>query len=187
MIADIIDNSATFRPEDSITRAEFAKVACKAFGLDVIEAKDYNGEFNDVAKSDWYVGYVAAMAEAGYMKGDGNKTFRPEDKITREEAAVVIAKMHANKSNINGKKKVEVEQVTTDVNGNRVHKDTVTNFVDDENIAVWADESVQYLVDNELSNGYELADGTGRKEYKPADQIKRAEAVVMMNRSVLKK
>ena len=184
MIADIIDNSATFRPEDSITRAEFAKVACKAFGLDEIEAKDYNGEFNDVAKSDWYVGYVATMAEAGYMKGDGNKTFRPEDKITREEAAVVIAQMHNElvKGNTN-----KVEQVTTDVNGNRVHKDTVTNFVDDEKIAVWADESVAYLVENGLSNGYTIADGTGRTEYKPANQINRAEAVVMMNRSVLKK
>lgn len=186
MIAGIIDNSAKFRPEDSITRAEFAKVACKVFGLDEIEAKDYNGEFNDVKKSDWYVGYVAAMARAGYMKGDGNKTFRPEDKITREEAAVVIAKMHANKADIDASEKVEVEQVTTDVNGNRVHKDTVTNFVDDDKIAVWADESVAYLVENGLSNGYTVADGTGRKEYKPANQIKRAEAVVMMNRSLLK-
>lgn len=183
MIAGIIDNSAKFRPEDSITRAEFAKVACKAFGLDEIEAKDYNGEFNDVKKSDWYVGYIASMAKAGYMKGDGNKTFRPEDKITREEAAVVIAQMHNELVKGN---KDKIEQVTTDVNGNRVHKDTVTNFVDDEKISVWADESVAYLVENGLSNGYTVADGTGRKEYKPANQIKRAEAVVMMNRSLLK-
>lgn len=177
MIAGIVDNSATFRPEDSITRAEFAKIACNAFGLAPVKAE---GKFSDVDVYQWYAQYVEALAKAGYVKGDGDGTFRPMDKITRQEAAVIIANMHANKHNIS-EGLVTVEHVSTDVNGNKVHTDIKTSFADDASIAVWADESVEYLYTNGLSNGYETENGNA-PVYMPANQIKRAEALVMMTR-----
>ena len=73
---------------------------------------------------------------------------------------------------------VDVEIVVPDVNGNNVHKDTKTSFKDDESIAVWADESVKYLKDADIINGYE--DNT----FKPGNDIKRAEAITMLTRAV---
>ena len=106
------------------------------------------------------------------MKGDGDGTFRPEDKISRQEVAVVLAKLH--------NKGIDVEQVTTDVNGNRVHKDTKTNFVDDAKIDIWADESVEYLRNKEIAKGYEVS--KGKFEYRPVNNMTRAEALTMITR-----
>lgn len=41
--------------------------------------------FGDVAADSWAVRYIDYAAKKGYMSGDGNGSFRPEDKITREE------------------------------------------------------------------------------------------------------
>ena len=151
MIASIVDNTAKFNPEQEITRAQFAKMICTAKKIKPIKYnqanKDKFEKFTDVPVTEWYAGYVAAIFDDSrqLMKGDGNGTFRPEDKISRQEVAVVLATLENN-----GK---SVEEVTTDVNGNRVHKDTKTNFVDDAKIDVWADESVEYLREKALQKG----------------------------------
>ncbi len=106
------------------------------------------------------------------MKGDGNGTFRPEDKISRQEVAVVLATLENNG--------VSVEEVTTDVNGNRVHKDTKTNFVDDSKIDVWADESVEHLRNKGFAKGYAVSGG--KFEYIPVNNMSIAEALTMITR-----
>ena len=176
MIAGIVDNTAKFNPEQEITRAQFAKMICTAKKIQPIkynqDNKDKFEKFTDVPVTEWYAGYVAAIAESGLMKGDGNKTFRPEEKISRQEVAVVLATLENN-----GK---SVEEVTTDVNGNRVHKDTKTNFVDDSEIAVWADESVEHLRNKGFAKGYAVSGG--KFEYRPVNNMSRAEALTMITR-----
>ena len=63
------------------------------------------------------------------------ENFRPNDKITRQEVAVIVSKL------VSGK----VKETKIDVNGTKVDKVVKTNFKDDETIAAWADQSVQYL------------------------------------------
>ncbi len=176
MIAGIVDNTAKFNPEQEITRAQFAKMVCEANNIKPIKYNQDNKEkfdkFTDVSVTEWYAGYVAAIYETGLMKGDGNGTFRPKDKISRQEVAVVLATLENNG--------VSVEKVTTDVNGNRVHKDTKTNFVDDAKIDVWADESVEYLREKGIAKGYALSDG--KFEYRPVNNMSRAEALTMITR-----
>ena len=82
--------------------------------------------------------------------------------ITRQEAAKIIARM------------VKGEEVETDA-------DIKTDFADDKEIANWADESVKYLKDNNISNGYVE---NGQTVFKPQANITRAEALVMLLRSV---
>lgn len=176
MIAGIVDNTAKFNPEQEITRAQFAKMVCEANNIKPIKYNQDNKEkfdkFTDVSVAEWYAGYVAAIYETGLMKGDGNGTFRPEDKISRQEVAVVLATLENNG--------VSVEEVTTDVNGNRVHKDTKTNFVDDSEIALWADESVEHLRNKGFAKGYAVSGG--KFEYRPVNNMSRAEALTMITR-----
>ena len=77
----------TFRPNASITRAEFAKIAVSFFDHEAIEA--VNG-FVDVSDSAWYADYVAVAAEIGLIEGYGGSVFRPEAAITRAEACAII-------------------------------------------------------------------------------------------------
>ena len=176
MIAGIVDNTAKFNPEQEITRAQFAKMICEANDIEAIEYNQTNKakfeKFTDVSVTEWYAGYIAAISEAGLMNGDGNGTFRPEEKISRQEVAVVLATLHNGGGN--------VETVTTDVNGNRVHKDIKTNFVDDSKIDIWADESVEYLRTRGYAKGYSLSEG--KFEYRPANNMSRAEALTMITR-----
>lgn len=177
MIDKWVDASAEFRPNDAITRAEFVKVVNRAFG---VNAKDMSltQDFSDVSTSAWYYQDIKAAARLGYIEGYEDGTFRPNQPITRQEAAKIIAKLHANIGLADGEEMADVEIVVPDINGNNVHKDTKTSFKDDESIAVWADESVKYLKDADIINGYE--DNT----FKPGNDIKRAEAITMLTRAV---
>jgi len=79
-----------FRPDDNITRAEFVKVLCTAFDIKA----EGNVDFNDVSADSWYAPYVNVLAAAGIAKGD-NGNFRPDDQISRQDAAVLLQRVLA--------------------------------------------------------------------------------------------
>jgi uncharacterized repeat protein (TIGR02543 family) len=78
-----------FSPERDVTRAEFAAMVVRALGLGPEEGA---GVFPDVQASDWYDSAVRTAYAYGLMGGFDDGTFRPDDKITREQAMVVIAR-----------------------------------------------------------------------------------------------
>ncbi len=71
----------TFRPENPITRAEFAKVAAKFEKL----AKTDVNPFTDIAEH-WAFETIKSAALKGWINGYPNNTFGPENYITRAEA-----------------------------------------------------------------------------------------------------
>ena len=77
----------TFRPNASITRAEFAKIAVSFF-----EYKDISAEniFTDVAAGSWYENFVAVAAKLGLIEGYAGNVYRPNESITRAEACTII-------------------------------------------------------------------------------------------------
>lgn len=78
----------TFRGENNIKRGELCKVLALALGLEV---KSYvKADFPDVPSSHWASPYIAALTKKGYLAGDTDGNFRPEDNITRAELAVVL-------------------------------------------------------------------------------------------------
>lgn len=83
------DPNGTFRPDDSITRAEFAKLIVAAFNI-----KAEKSGFSDVAGDSWYEPYVTVASGAGIIQGYDGK-FSPNDKITRQDAAVIIYRVAA--------------------------------------------------------------------------------------------
>lgn len=78
----------TFRPNNSVTRAEFAKMIATAF---LVEANG-SSEFSDVNKSDWYYDCITALAANGILLGDDGK-FRPNEFITRQDATLVVSRV----------------------------------------------------------------------------------------------
>ncbi len=75
----------TFKPQKSISRAEFVKIIMEVLG------KTDGGatSFSDVNENDWFKNYVSSAADLKIIYGNDG-LFRPHENITREDAAVII-------------------------------------------------------------------------------------------------
>lgn len=78
-----------YEPDRDITRAEFAAIVVRALGLDRGMGKN---SFTDVASTDWYAGYIETAVGYGIIEGYGDKTFGPNDLITREQAMTMLSR-----------------------------------------------------------------------------------------------
>ena len=92
MVGD--SETGNFRPEDDILRSEAATVAIRELGLENI-AKSQSGtpKYPDVHEGHWATGYINVATSQGIVVGDTAGTFRPDDVITINEAAVIFTKM----------------------------------------------------------------------------------------------
>lgn len=138
----------TFQPEKTITRAEFMTMVNKAFALTGTTAIN----FSDVKSNDWFAAEVAKAKAAGYVSGYQDGTMKPGQEISRQEAAVMIAKAAKLDTNTN-----------------------TLAFNDASIIGSWAAGSVAAMVKANYIKGY--PDNT----YRPLNFIKRAEAAVILN------
>ena len=75
----------TFRPGDSITRAEFATIAMRFDRL----TPDARHNFSDVS-GHWAETSIASAVQRGWIVGYPDGTFRPDQPITRVEAMTLI-------------------------------------------------------------------------------------------------
>ncbi|MEN9212219.1 MAG: S-layer homology domain-containing protein [Thermostichus sp. DG02_4_bins_136] len=82
----------TFRPNESVTRAQFAVIVTKAFGLDTNVP---SRPFADPIPS-WAAPAIGAAAAAGLVSGFPDGTFRPNDVLTRAQAITVLTKAATN-------------------------------------------------------------------------------------------
>ena len=79
-----------FEPDRDITRAEFTAIVVRALGL--MSSGTGKDAFIDVMKKNWYYDAVSIAYEYDIISGYGNGKFRPDDKITREQAMTMIAR-----------------------------------------------------------------------------------------------
>lgn len=130
----------TFKPENKVTRAEFAKLLTQALELDITN----NGSnFTDM-NGHWANDYVNAAYKSGIIKGTDGK-FNPDANITRAEMATMIGRSLKGSKN-------------TDLN----------KFYDSNMIPSWAKDSVSKAVAEELIKGdngnFRPNDNTTRSE-----------------------
>lgn len=81
----------SFKPANTVTRAELAKMLALAAGLDV--SKPYAGAFGDVTATDWFAPYVEAVYSAGLVKGydtAAGRVFKPGALVSRAEMMVML-------------------------------------------------------------------------------------------------
>lgn len=80
--------TVTFAPADNITRAEFVKMITEALKIGEGTAE---AVFADVAEDAWYAPYIKRAASNSVINGDGER-FYPENLVTRQDSAVIIAR-----------------------------------------------------------------------------------------------
>lgn len=125
MVVDGTGNGM-FSPSRDITRAEFTAIIVRGLGL-----KLENGAtpFSDVLPEDWYGSAVNTAYSYGIVKGMEDGNFRPNDKITREQAMVILSKAMA----ITGLKDQLLEQSS---------EAALLPFGDAARVSPWAQSSV---------------------------------------------
>ena len=87
-------DTGAFRPEDTIKRSEFAKVAVTSMGMEnLADSFNYPTQFPDVVQNHWANGYINVAANQGIVIGDDLGNFRPDDTITYAEAVTVLVRL----------------------------------------------------------------------------------------------
>lgn len=115
----------TFKPGQTITRAEAAVIISRALGLTASKTT----AFSDVATGHYAYGAIQAVSEAGILTGREAGKFSPDGKLTRAETATILKRAY----NLTG----ETDMTFKDLK--RTH---------------WAYESISVLVANGLVTGY---------------------------------
>ena len=82
--------NGTFAPSESITRRDFAIMLAQALGHS--NSEPASSPFVDVADDDYGVSSIAYLYEKNIAAGDNEGKFNPNAKITRQEAATLLAK-----------------------------------------------------------------------------------------------
>ncbi|MGI6550383.1 MAG: S-layer homology domain-containing protein [Syntrophomonadales bacterium] len=155
MALDVIKGypDGTFKPDKTITRAEYVTIINKAFQFE----KSAASGFTDVKTTDWYADQLSRAKEAGYLAGYEDGTARPNNNINRQEAAVMISQV------------VKSNTPTT--------SDSLSSFQDSHTISNWARESIVSIIQSGIMSGY--PDQT----FKPQRFITRAEAAAVICRA----
>ncbi len=82
-------SDGTFRPDASVSRAEFLKMVLGALDYEIAVSVNEN-PFTDVESTAWYAPYIAAAKEAGITTGYNDGTFKPDRPIQRAEALKML-------------------------------------------------------------------------------------------------
>ncbi|MDO4552451.1 MAG: S-layer homology domain-containing protein [Bacillota bacterium] len=128
-----------FVPDGTMTRAQFAAIVTRSLGL---EAED-TGVFTDVASGQWYAGYIGTAHKYGIVNGVGGGLFAPEGTITREEAAVMVARAAALCGMDTG---LDAQEVLN----------TLAQFTDYITVADWAREGMAFCYGEDILDQRDL-------------------------------
>ena len=139
-----------FAPKSNVTRRDFAIMLCRVLGVDV--DGDAVVPFVDVKSDDYGIVAIAYCASHGIVNGYEDTTFRPNEYITRQEAAKMISVA------------MGVSNISDEL------------YTDDAKIADWASDYVY------MAKAAGLMKGDTDGSFRPTDRITRAEAAtIMMN------
>ncbi|WP_164716409.1 S-layer homology domain-containing protein [Paenibacillus whitsoniae] len=80
-------SEGSFVPGGDVTRAEFVQMLAQLFDL---QNTAKSAPFTDVTTGTWYYGAIASAQQAGLVQGKADGSFGVNDRITREDMAVLI-------------------------------------------------------------------------------------------------
>ncbi|MBC8121828.1 MAG: S-layer homology domain-containing protein [Gemmatimonadaceae bacterium] len=79
----------TFRPNQPVTRAQFAAIVDEAFNL---QGGGRSPSFRDVSRNYWAFTAIQDADASGLVSGYPNGSFRPDEPVTRAQALTVLSK-----------------------------------------------------------------------------------------------
>ena len=142
-------SETTFSPDIHLTRAMMVQVLYNMEGRPAV-ADDHS--FRDVEESDWFANAVSWAAKNGVVSGYGNGLFGAEDRVTREQAAVILY-------NYAGRPGCSSQG---------------PSFADSDRISDFAREAMTWAAENQIING------VGGNQAAPKSFTARAEAAAMI-------
>jgi hypothetical protein len=157
-------DGVNYEPDRDITRAEFAAIVVRALGLE--KGMGTNG-FSDVKSTDWYCGYIETATAYGLVTGYNDGTFRPNNRITREQAMAIIARA------------MVITKLSPDLTDSQV-AELLSPYTDSVSISVWAEADIAAC----LKTG--VITGRTSTTLSPAANITRAEVAVIIQRLLQK-
>ena len=139
----------SFQPDRSITRAEFVVLANKVYGFTT--PKEI--AFADVPTSHWAYIPIQKGVAAGYIRGDDTARYLPADKVTRSEAASMLARLQ----------NLSLKQEQTN------------QYTDNAEIPSWAKTAITAVSQAGIMKGF--PDGS----FHPQDSMTRAETITALS------
>lgn len=146
----------SFEPNGTMTRAEFATIIARGLGL-VQKSSDV---FKDVTADDWFYNYVGTAYNYGIIRGISETEFNPNGTITREEAAVMVARA------------ASLCGIDTEIDALAI-RDVLSQFFDYILSSDWSQGSLAFCY-----NGKILDDSV--MDIKPKEAVTRAEIASML-------
>jgi hypothetical protein len=153
-----------FNPDHDITRAEFAAIIVRGLGL---ELESGPVPFSDVKASAWYNDVVKTAHANNLINGYEDGTFHPNDKITREQAMVIISKA------------MEITKLSNQLS-NPSTEATLYPYQDVTEISAWALHGIADTVQAGIVSG------RSSTELAPKDNMTRVEVAVIIERLLRK-
>lgn len=143
-----------FAPNDTVTRAEFAKMLMGVFGLN--SSAFTTSSFADVSTDAWYFQSVESAYNLGIINGVADGYFDPNANITRQDMAVMVMRA----ATVSGTSVTATEDATT--------------FRDEAQISDYAKDAVTTLQMAGIING------VSDYEFAPLENATRAQAAVIL-------
>ena len=141
----------TYRPENAVTRAEFIAMTVNAFNITGNE----DMQFVDVDSGAWYAHVMSKAVSAGVVAGYEDGTVKPENLITREDAAVILYRVIKSRCTLPKNEK---------------------KFADIDKCSEYAQEAVTIMAAAGIINGMD------KNHFMPKENTTRAQiAVLLMN------
>lgn|GEM_PF-2426954 len=142
-------NEQIFAPNEYVTREEFVKMLYMASGKELLT--DGQCVFSDVCTGAWYYDYIVSAVKNGFVQGKSDGTFGVGEKITRQDAAVMVARV--------------MKQL-----GIAIEEEMHESFDDDSVIDEYAKDSVYTI------RRIGIINGVGNNMFAPKNFATRAEA-----------
>ncbi|UPK45953.1 S-layer homology domain-containing protein [Paenibacillus pabuli] len=149
-----------FDPNKAVTRAEFTAMLVRALGRDTSD-KDM-APYNDVKPGTWYSGEVSTAKELGLLAFVKGNSFTPNQPLTREEMASMLAA-------VGRLEQLPISKEPVSLNG----------FKDIGNT------DIAYLEDVRLMVKLHIMTGTSANTFDPKEETTRAQAAVVFIRMLL--
>ena len=141
--------SGNFKPDDAVTRAQLGAFMTRVFKYKAVEPIK---EYQDISKNAWYGNTIGAISNKAILYLEGEQ-FKPNQNITREEAAYAMAKAYRI-----------------------IPSEKSAGFKDQAAISKWAVGAINALVEKDYMKGN--PDGT----FNPKSELTRAEFIAMLDK-----
>lgn len=146
----------TFRPNNPITRLEFALILFRLSSVKNMPIKNKNIKFSDFNDSHKYYNIVRDVCSKGLLSGYSDGTFKPNEQLSREELAVILSRLE------------EVKNKKIIHNNSIIYKDVPINH--------WANSAIQQMYKKGIMSG------VNQNEFGIGRSVTRAEIATVLYR-----